>query len=306
MNLRARRQLSGVIPILAMPFSRDEEVDLEALAREVQFAEEAGVDGLGLALASEFVRLTDYERYATLNTVVATVGGRLPIVVHVGAESVQVCCERVAVATELGASAVLLPPPSFEVWTETDVHDYFERVIEACDLSIVIQDGPSAPVSIGMILALHRSHPGRIAVKSERSSSAAFIAEIVSVSNGEIPAFGGSGGLGLWAELKRGASGTMPGCAIPDLLVRVCRTARRGAWAEARREHARLLPLLQFMMLPGNMLPAHREVLRLRGILTSSVGRSPDRKLTTLEQDDLVGLLMDVRLLADDWQEDTD
>lgn len=50
------RSMQGLYPILAMPFDVEGNIDFEDLEREVEFAIDSGVDGLGIALGSEIFK----------------------------------------------------------------------------------------------------------------------------------------------------------------------------------------------------------------------------------------------------------
>ena len=79
------RTMRGVYPILAMPFDEQSRIDVEDLQREVDFAIEAGVHGVGIAMASEIFKLSESERDLATTTVVEQVRGRVKVVVNTGA-----------------------------------------------------------------------------------------------------------------------------------------------------------------------------------------------------------------------------
>ena len=54
--------MHGVIPILVTPFTPDGTIDVEILRSVVEFNLNAGVHGLGIALASEVFKLSEAER----------------------------------------------------------------------------------------------------------------------------------------------------------------------------------------------------------------------------------------------------
>ena len=75
-------KFSGVIPILATPFNDDESLDLASWQRMIEFMVVLGVDGITiLGVLGESNRLSDHEREALIESAVATVDKRIPIVV---------------------------------------------------------------------------------------------------------------------------------------------------------------------------------------------------------------------------------
>ena len=83
----AEEVVRGIFPILLTPFDDDGRIDEESLRSEVEFTLKAGVHGLGLALGSEFLKMTEEERQRVTKVVVDQVRGRVPVVVNTGAQS---------------------------------------------------------------------------------------------------------------------------------------------------------------------------------------------------------------------------
>ena len=69
--------MKGLFPILATPFDGADLIDEEDLRREVDFVIENGVHGVGIAFASEVVKLSEAERDVATRTVVEQAAGRV-------------------------------------------------------------------------------------------------------------------------------------------------------------------------------------------------------------------------------------
>ena len=84
--------MKGLFPILATPFDGADRIDEEDLRREVDFVIELGAHGVGIAFASEVVKLSEAERDVATRTVVEQAGGKgaRPVVVNTGAPSTAV------------------------------------------------------------------------------------------------------------------------------------------------------------------------------------------------------------------------
>src|SRR5687768_8588239 len=117
----------GIFPILLTPFDDEGRIDEESLVNEVDFNMTAGVHGLGLALGSEFLKLTESERQRVTKVVVDHVRGRVPIVVNTGAQSNVAAALYSKQAEELGASAVMCMPPSMGV-SGAEMRSYFKAI----------------------------------------------------------------------------------------------------------------------------------------------------------------------------------
>src|SRR5437899_10703771 len=94
-----------------MPFDKVGHIDLETLRREVEFMVEAGVHGVGIALASEVPTLSEAERDLALSTVVDQARRRVRVVMNTGAAGTDLAVLYSRRAEDLGADAVMLLPP---------------------------------------------------------------------------------------------------------------------------------------------------------------------------------------------------
>ena len=103
--------MRGVYPILITPFDDGGRIDEESLGRLVEHNLAAGVHGLGLAMASEILKLTEAERARLVTLVVGQVGGRVPVVVNTGAAATDAAIFYSRRAQELGADALMCQPP---------------------------------------------------------------------------------------------------------------------------------------------------------------------------------------------------
>lgn len=287
----------GVIPILAMPFTVCGAIDEECLAREVNWAIEAGVDGLGLALASELPRLSPLERKRVIQLVVAEARARIPVVVAASAESSLAATAFARDAEAYGAAAVMIHPPTFEAPSPRAQSAFFNDILADTTVPIFLQDLPHARLDLGVAVALEAAYPGRIALKAECPPSADTVAGAIEATGGRIPVFGGAGGLLFYSELLRGAAGTMPGCVLPDAFVTVWRQFTSGDTGAARASFARIVPFLTATNRPGLMFSFYREALVLRGIFHEAVARTPGIPLDPLDRRELRELLEDIGCL---------
>lgn len=99
----------GVFSVLPTPFSASGDVDLDSLRRIVDLFIADGVDGFtALGVTSEVARLTDAERDRVLETILAHVGGRLPVVAGTTADGLRSCIEYTRRAKAAGAEAVMI------------------------------------------------------------------------------------------------------------------------------------------------------------------------------------------------------
>jgi 4-hydroxy-tetrahydrodipicolinate synthase len=274
-----------------MPFAADESIDHRALRKQARWALDAGVHGLALALASEFPRLSADERNAVTESVAEEVAGSVPLVVHAGAESDALAIQLARSAEERGATAVMVPPPRFEVAGASATAEFYRRLLGAIEGAVVLQDLPDARVDAGLAADLAREFPGRVTLKVEVAPTPTAVRDAVARSGGSLPVFGGAGGLLFVSELLRGAAGTMPGSVVPEVFVETWRRFQAGDVEGARQAFAPVLPFLVATTLPGRILSLYREALVVRGVFPAAHGRCPDVELDDVDRAEVRALL---------------
>ena len=102
----------GIFPSIPTAFAEDGALDLASQASVARFAVESGAQGLlCFGLAGEVFRLTPGERLDALEAIVEGVGGRIPVLAGVGAESLHTSVLLAREARAAGADGVVIPPP---------------------------------------------------------------------------------------------------------------------------------------------------------------------------------------------------
>jgi 4-hydroxy-tetrahydrodipicolinate synthase len=270
-------RLTGVYPILVTPFDDRGRVDEESVRRLVEFNLEAGVHGLGIAMASEILKLTEAERDQLIRCVVDQVRGRVPVVVNTGgpATDVAVCYSRRA--QELGADALMCQPPTLSPPTTSEVCSYFKAISDAVSIPIFIQDVATNHVPATLAKRIAEEATNVRYTKVESNSPAQMVAENVRVAGHVLTVFGGAGGSYLLEELRRGAQGTMPWPSTPRELVDIWNRARAGDHAGAAEIFYRVIVPINRLS-PGGLnaaLQVQKEILRRQGIIATSFVRAP-------------------------------
>ena len=260
--------------IAPTPFAGDA-VDGDALEHAVRTAVGWGVDGVTvLGVMGEVTSLSDAERDVVLGAV-ARGAGDVPFAVGCSAASPPLVAERATRAQEHGAVAAMVAAPPLVRDADTVV-SFFGAVGERSPLPVLLQDEPVATgVQLAvstLVEALGRS--GAVAIKLEDAPTPPKITKLLAKVPG-LTVYGGLGGVSAFAELSRGAAGTMTGFAYPEVLRAVRLALADGDRARAARAFDAFLPLIAFEGQPGYGLAIRKEVLRRRGALTSGALRGP-------------------------------
>jgi 4-hydroxy-tetrahydrodipicolinate synthase len=275
---------AGVIPILVTPFTQDGAVSFEDMDRQLEFLIEAGVRWAGFGFGSEVHRLGEAELAAAVERVVTTAGGRLAIFGNAEMRSVTGAIEQVRRAEAAGAQLAMVRPSALDGVSQGGLFDAFAAVAEKGGIPIIVQDAPQntgvdlAPATLARLLI---EVPGVAAVKIEPASPARkieLIADQLGDAGGTI--IGGAGGVDYLHELQRGACGTMPGPAHPELFAAVGRLHGKGDRRQAHELMAQAMPLMALCKRDmDTFLFVQKYVLMRRGVLHDvSLGR-PHRDL---------------------------
>ena len=279
--------MQGVFPILVTPFDADERVDEDSLRSVVEFNISAGVHGLGIALGSEILKLTEAERSLVISVVVDQTRGRVPIVVNTGAQANLTAALYSRQAEDLGASAVMCLPPS--PVSATEARAYFKAISDAVHIPVFIQDTMTTPVSAGLIRQIAEESEHVRYAKVESPPQPTQVQAAVAAGSGLVSIFGGAGGTYLLEELRRGGVGTMPWPSQPHAFVEIWNAWQAGNERQAVDIHEREIAPLARLATAGLRLghTIHKELLRRRGVIRHALVRAPSDPLDEITAGEL-------------------
>jgi dihydrodipicolinate synthase/N-acetylneuraminate lyase len=240
----------GVFPVVPTTFTESGELDLESQRRCLDFMIDAGSDGLCiLANFSEQFLLSDEEREILSRTALEHVAGRVPVIVTTTHFSSVVCAERSRRAQEQGAAMVMVMPPyhgaTFRVG-EQNIREFYQRVSDAIDIPIMIQDAPVAgtPMSAAFLARMAREIENVSYFKIEVPQAAAKLRELIAIGGDAIVGpWDGEEAITLMADLDAGATGAMTGGGYPDGIQQILRAFNSGRREEALAAYRRLRAL---------------------------------------------------------------
>ena len=118
----------------------EQAIDLERLRSLVESTVEAGVHGLvPCGSTGEFAHLTNGERRAIVEVVIEQVGGRVPVVPHIGALTTVAAIELARHAESAGASGgVMAVAPYYDPLTPGEAKDYFRAVADSVACPVIV------------------------------------------------------------------------------------------------------------------------------------------------------------------------
>ena len=284
----------GVFPILATPFDANQNPDHPSFERLIRFMADAGVQGITvLGVLGEANRLLDAERAQLIRCAVASADGRIPVIVGASHSGTRAACDLSKMAEDLGADAVMVTPHAESVPNEDRIFEYFAAIASAIKIPIVAQDHPASSgvhMTAKLLLRLVTELPSVACIKEEAVPTPPKIrALLTGMTARKVPILTGLGALYGLFDLEAGSSGFNTGFAFPEALMAMTTAARAGDWPRVRALYTRFLPLIVYEQQPG--VAVRKEILRLRGLISSASVRHPAANLTpggALQLQDLI------------------
>ena len=286
-------EISGVLPVLAVPFNKDGSLDLESIPRLVEHCINNKAYGVVIfGLASELYKLNDSERIQILEKVISSVNSRVPVIVGTEHSGTVAAVARSIEAEKLGASALMLYPPTFIKPDEANVLSYFKAVGSAVKIPIIIQDAPAwtgVPLPVSLLSRIIREQPNVCYIKLE-SPPIGDKAKLLKSEGFKIIA--GYGAIHLMEDLTAGIDGFMPGCSLPGIFVEINDLFKSGNVEKARTLYQIVLPLLTFQLTSlDTFIEIQKLVLKHLQIFSTSYCREPHIPISS-ERIDYLNLLL--------------
>jgi dihydrodipicolinate synthase/N-acetylneuraminate lyase len=269
--------VDGVIPIIPTPFTREDTIDLYALGCLLEFAVDARVRAVCLpAYASEFYKLREAECRELVLQAISILNGRLAVVAQVNHVSPAYVAQTARELEAAGAAAINVAVPRLFALPERDLIRYFDRVLEAITVPLVIQDfNPGAPtLSHDFVKSLHKQHPHFRYLKLEEPLMAARVQAILDETDGDVGVIDGWGGTYMLELIDAGICGVMPGLGVSDLLQLIWEHARSGDKDTAYNLFQGVLPQIAYSLQSLEFFHhAEKALLVARGVLADAVVR---------------------------------
>jgi 2-keto-3-deoxy-L-arabinonate dehydratase len=286
--------LQGILPIVNTTFHPDGSLDMESQLGLVRHLLGQGVHALALfGNASEGYTLSDEERASVLNAIVKEVQGRIPVIVSTGHTGTDQAVQQGIRAQQMGADVLMVLPPYLLKPDGQGVFEYFEAISNAVTIPIMVQDAPlmtQVAMPVPLLARMGEALEHVLYVKVEAPPTAPKIGELVQQSGKDIIALGGLNAHFLIEELDRGAMGSMPGCDLCDIFVKIWNLYQSGQRANARKLFNRILPLIRYELQPGLGVSVMKHNLVRQGIIACARVRHPTRSLDTVSQREVVEL----------------
>ena len=203
-------KLHGIIAYPVTPFAADRtNVDVKRLAALIDRLVGSGVHAIApLGSTGELAYLEEPEFDAVVDTTIATVAGRLPVVVGISDVTTTKTIRRAQYAQQAGAQAVMILPVSYWKLTEREIAQHYRSVSDAIDIPIIAYNNPATSgvdMSPELLVEMFEKIDN-VAMVKESTGDLTRMQRIAELSGGRLPFYNGSNPLVLDA-LRAGAAG---------------------------------------------------------------------------------------------------
>lgn len=253
----AKRVFQGSLVALVTPF-RDGKVDEAKLKELVEFQIAGGTDAIvPCGTTGEAPTLDHDELKQVVETVIAAVNRRVPVVAGTGSYSTAEAIARTRHAKKAGADGALVVLPYYNKPTQQGLIAHCRAIADATDLPLILYNIPGR-TGVNMLpetLAQLADHPNIVGMKEATGSLDQMTQDIVlcgdklSFLSGDdtltlpLMAVGGRGVISVVANI------------VPKDVADMTHAFLNGDWKRARELHLKLYPLSQAMFIETNPIP---------------------------------------------------
>jgi len=273
------KQLAGVFNVISTPIDSNDEIDQKTLKKEIDWLIKCGSNGAVLAMVSEVLRFSASERRKQWQLSLEYLSDRIPLVVSVGAESAAIAVGLAKDAQKDGATAVMATPPSAFVASADEVKSYYQRIIEAVDITVIVQDASNylgAPIELETYVELIDKYGDeRVQFKPEAKPVKERLAQLNKISNNRARVFEGQGGIDLLDTHPLGVKGTMPGAEVPWAIVGLWNALENKDLTTAQAIHTPLARLISYQTTLDAYVAVEKYLLVKQGVFSNTNQRGP-------------------------------
>jgi 4-hydroxy-tetrahydrodipicolinate synthase len=259
--------IHGIIAYPITPFG-EAGIDTTRLAGLVDTMVNAGVHGIApLGSTGESAYLSFDEWTTVVDTTVAAVAGRVPVVVGASDLTTAGTVARAEYAEHAGATAAMVIPVSYWALNEREIVQHYTSVSDAISIPIMAYNNPATSgIDMSPKLLNHMFESiANVEMVKESTGDIQRMVDLKELSGGALPFYNGSNPLVLKALLA-GASGwcTAAPCLRPAPTIALYEAVAAGDTDRAQEIYDELLPLLSFIVSRG-LPPAVKSGLEILG-----------------------------------------
>jgi 4-hydroxy-tetrahydrodipicolinate synthase len=251
-----KTKFTGMGVALITPFKEDESVDFDALNHLLDYQLQNGTDYLVvLGTTAETATLSPEEKEEIIQTVLAKVNSRLPIVLGVGGNNTKAIVDELKTRNFDGIDAILSVVPYYNKPSQEGIFQHYSAIADASKVPVIIYNVPGRTgvnMTAETTLRLARRYENIIAVK-EASGNIVQMDDIIKNKPKDFMVISGDDGI-TFPLITLGAVGVISviGNAFPKEFSKMVRLALQGDYEAARVIHHRFTELFDLLFVDGN------------------------------------------------------
>lgn len=263
----------GSMVALVTPMHGDGSLDLEALARLVEFHAEAGTDAIIVSgTTGESPCLTIDELDTLIRAALEAAAGRVTIIGGSGSNSTARAIELTGVVRDAGAAAALVVTPYYNKPTQQGLYLHYEAIAGQCGLPVILYNVPGRTACdlLPETVARLADVPGVVAIK-EAVPGTERVARFRELMGDRLSLLSGDDATAM-AFLLAGGDGVISVTAnvAPRLMHGLCEAARHGERRKAEALNDRLEGLHRALFVEPNPIPVKWAVMQM-GLIQSGI-----------------------------------
>ncbi len=228
------------------PFGDDDQIDFAGLAAEAHYLQEAGVSGMVVGGSmGEGAGMSPDELEQAVETVIEAVGGSLPVLGAIIADSSAEAVRLARALKKAGAEGLQVPPPHFHISADTAVlADYYRAITDASGIPLLIYNVmPSAQAAIESLQELVAENPAIVGIKQSGRNIHTLVALVAEMA-GKIKIFSAIDDI-IYPSFMIGVDGTISGTSaiFPRETVTMLNAVKAGDYELALSLHNKLAPV---------------------------------------------------------------
>ena len=262
-------ELKGTGVALITPFTADNQVDVPALERIVEYVIAGRVEFIvALGTTSEAPTLTKEEKQLVCNTIVRVNNKRVPLVIGIGGNNTKNVIDEIKHTQLDDFVAILSVTPYYNKPSQAGMYAHFAAIAQASPLPIILYNVPGrtgVSMTAETIVSLATNFSNITAVK-EASGNLVFDMQLLKQLPAGFTFLSGDDGTTL-PSVYMGGKGAISviGIAYPAEFSQMVRLGLEGKVAEANQLHYGLLPKIGLAFKEGNPIGI-KAILAAKGL----------------------------------------
>lgn len=264
----------GLGVALVTPFRSNGQIDYAALEKLIDHQIAGGVDYVvSMGTTGESVTLTKAEKKELLAQTIGFVRNRVPVVLGLGGNNTAEVIESLIAFDMDGVDAILSVSPYYNKPTQEGIYQHYKAIAQVALRPIILYNVPGrtgSNMTAETTLRLAKDFKNIIAIK-EASANLDQMGRILKHKPKDFMLISGDDALTL-PIIAMGGVGVISvvGNALPQEFSTLVNAALKGDLDTARREHLRLIEVIDLLFVEGNP-GGIKETLKILGICGNTV-----------------------------------